>query len=144
MNLKAEKLMCLQLINDYTSLLTFSTFVGSIALFSDYLSELNSLYEGKRSPVSRILCKAVIFFNHFAISLVWICTILLLLCANVACHPRLYKIIPWILICASVFLTVTLISQWLNPLINTKILAPIKEKNLSKAADEDISELKKL
>lgn len=126
------------LLNNYNSLLTFTIFLGSIVLFSNYLDRVQEKYDGKTAPISRKLSKLIIFLNYVAVTIIWVSIIILLMyyCEDNS-FAFLYNCIVIVSIFASTIVLLTLLMTWLEPWIN-KITIKIKNKKYLNNSYADI------
>ena len=118
--------MDFRLLKDTAVLLAVSTFIGSIAIFTDYLKNsredlLGGKDWGKVPFLSDRLCKAIIFLNYLAILLVWTNIGLLLLFSSCDESPILYKFVTVTLFCSVLILIVVIILQWHGEFFDSKL-----------------------
>jgi len=137
------------MLEDYTCLLTISTFIGSIALFSDYLKKLRSNLTA-REPIE-VLYNFFFYLNYLSVSYVWIIILLLLIFPIAASSPPtfdnniyIFAIYFPLIICVSIITITIIVYDWIEKLNKLKFTWRYQSKKLIVAADQDIQRLKNI
>lgn len=117
----------MDLLSNNGTLLSVSTFVGSIAIFTNYLAASKEKFLGGRSVegvtpfISIRVSKGIVFFHYLAVLLVWVNIFLLLLYSS-SDEPRLlYQFITCSLLFSISILTIVIVIQWFHEFLDGKL-----------------------
>lgn len=127
-------------MNNYDCLLLVTTFVGSIAVFSNYFEELKVKCLEKKGPMSKFVAEFIVFFNYLSMTTLWVILLLLVIYPNISEHPKLYRFINTGLLISLLIITITLIGRWHARGVNY-ILSKIINWYLFRKAKMDLNKL---
>ncbi len=116
----------MDLLSDNGTLLAVSTFIGSIAIFTDYLVASKEKFlggkdvEGVTPFISQRVSGGIVFFHYLSVFLVWVNIFFLLLFSSPSNHPRIYQFITSSLLFSVFILTSVILMQWFHEFLDGK------------------------
>ncbi len=136
------------LLKNTETLLAVSTFIGSVAIFSDYLKNtrrdlLGGKDQGKMPFLSLWLCKIIVFSNYLAVFVVWINIALLLIRSSSQEFPQMHKFVAITLFFSVSLLGLVIFLQWTSDFLDRN-LRKHKIPRLKDIQGSDIKELEDL
>ncbi len=133
----------MNLLSDNGTLLSVSTFVGSIAIFTNYLVTSKEKFLGGMAVkgvtpfISSRISKGIVFFHYLAVLLVWVNIFLLLLYSSSNEAQTLYQFIACSLLFSVFILVIVIVIQWFREFLDGKLY----HKKFSQLNDIGESEL---